>query len=77
METPGGDGSQAWRMRCSVEVDQGNQGFDARGVFWGAENLSLMTLIVPTPITINLGTEKSTEKNGPGQRRTGAIGPPI
>jgi hypothetical protein len=31
-------------------------------LFWGAENLSLMTLIVPTPITINLGTEKSTEK---------------
>jgi hypothetical protein len=23
----GGDGSQAWRMHCSVEVDQGNQGF--------------------------------------------------
>jgi hypothetical protein len=27
MGTPGGDGSQAWRVRCSVEVDQGIQGF--------------------------------------------------
>ena len=26
-------------------------------LFWGAENLSLMSLMVPMPITINLGSE--------------------
>jgi hypothetical protein len=41
--------------------------------FWGAKNLSLMALMVPMPITVNL----ADKTNGPGLRRsTGAIGPP-
>jgi hypothetical protein len=40
--------------------------------FWGAKNLSLMTLIVPVPIPEN----RPINRNGLGLRRTEAIRPP-
>ena len=45
--------------------------------FWGVENLRLPAWIVPVLATVNLGLKSTDKRNGPGERRTGALGPPI